>query len=123
MDLVSFIEQYAKQFEVTDLTRQKLDFWLGYSIFNSARAQQEPQTLETARATLPRFRCATDGPQPSAAAAAAGYLGRVIGGSGGTVPGFGGGPDYGNTANAVLSMVAAGHGDIVLEPSQYELLP
>lgn len=62
------------------------------------------------RATLPRFRCATDGPQPSAAAAAAGYLGRVIGGSGGTVPGFGGGPDYGNTANAVLSMVAAGHG-------------
>ncbi len=45
----------AKEFEVTDLTRQKLDFWLGYSIFNSARAQQEPQTLETARATLPRF--------------------------------------------------------------------
>lgn len=45
----------AKQFDVSDLTRQKLDFWLGYSIFQSARAQQEPQTLETARATLPRF--------------------------------------------------------------------
>jgi tetratricopeptide (TPR) repeat protein len=45
----------AKQFDVTDLTRQKIDFWLGYAIFNAARAQQEPQTLETARATLPRF--------------------------------------------------------------------
>jgi tetratricopeptide (TPR) repeat protein len=45
----------AKEFDVSDLTGQKLDFWLGYSIFQSARAQQEPQTLETARATLPRF--------------------------------------------------------------------
>ncbi|MBT8396523.1 MAG: tetratricopeptide repeat protein [Gemmatimonadetes bacterium] len=45
----------AKGFEVTDLTSQKLDFWLGYAIFQSARRQQEPQTLETARATLPRF--------------------------------------------------------------------
>ncbi len=45
----------ARDFDVTDLTRQKIDFWLGYAIFNSARAQQEPQTLETARATLPRF--------------------------------------------------------------------
>jgi len=45
----------AKEFEVSDMTRQELDFFLGYAIFNSARAQQEPQTLETARATLPRF--------------------------------------------------------------------
>jgi hypothetical protein len=45
----------AKEFEVSDLTEQKIDFWLGYAIFNSARAQQEPNTLETARATLPRF--------------------------------------------------------------------
>jgi tetratricopeptide (TPR) repeat protein len=45
----------AKQFDVSDLSRQEMDFWLGYAIFQSARAQQEPQTLETARATLPRF--------------------------------------------------------------------
>jgi tetratricopeptide (TPR) repeat protein len=45
----------AKDFDVSDLTGQKLDFWLGYAIFQSARAQQEPQTLETAKATLPRF--------------------------------------------------------------------
>jgi tetratricopeptide (TPR) repeat protein len=45
----------AKEFEVSDLTGQKLNFWLGYSLFQSARAQQEPQTLATAQATLPRF--------------------------------------------------------------------
>ena len=59
---------------------------------------------------LPGFTCPEEGSQPSAAAAAAGYLGRVIDDNGGTVPGFGGGPDFGNTANAVLSLVAAGHG-------------
>ncbi len=37
------------------LTGQKLDFWLGYSLFQSSRVQQEPNTLETAQATLPRF--------------------------------------------------------------------
>lgn len=46
----------ARQFEVSDLTGQKLNFWLGYSLFQSARARQEPQTLETAQATLPQFR-------------------------------------------------------------------
>lgn len=45
----------AKGFEVSDLTGQKLNFWLGYSLFQQARAQQEPQTLETAQSTLPRF--------------------------------------------------------------------
>jgi tetratricopeptide (TPR) repeat protein len=45
----------AKEFDVSDLTRQEFDFFLGYAIFQSARAQAEPQTLETARATLPRF--------------------------------------------------------------------
>jgi tetratricopeptide (TPR) repeat protein len=45
----------AKEFDVSDLTRQEFDFFLGYAIFSSARAQQEPQTLETARASLPRF--------------------------------------------------------------------
>jgi len=46
----------SKGFDVSDLTAQKLDFWLGYSLFQSTRVQQEPQTLETAQATLPRFR-------------------------------------------------------------------
>ena len=45
----------AKEFDTSDLTGQKLNFWLGYSLFKSAQARQEPQTLETARATLPRF--------------------------------------------------------------------
>ena len=46
----------SRGFDVSDLTGQKLDFWLGYSLFKSSSAQQEPQTLETAQATLPRFR-------------------------------------------------------------------
>lgn len=45
----------AKQFDVSDMTRQELDFWLGYSLFQTARTQQEPNTLETAQATLPKF--------------------------------------------------------------------
>ena len=45
----------AKEFDVSDLARQQFDFFLGYAIFESARVQQEPNTLETARATLPRF--------------------------------------------------------------------
>jgi tetratricopeptide (TPR) repeat protein len=45
----------AKQFDVSDGTRQELDFWLGYSLFQTARVQQEPNTLETAQATLPKF--------------------------------------------------------------------
>jgi len=45
----------AREFEVSDLTGQKLNFWLGYSLFQAARARQEPQTLQTAQATLPQF--------------------------------------------------------------------
>ncbi len=45
----------TKDFDVSDLTRQQLNFWLGYSVFQSARVQSEPNTLETAKATLPRF--------------------------------------------------------------------
>lgn len=45
----------AKEFGVEDLTRQQFDFYLGYAIFQAAQAQQKPATLESARATLPRF--------------------------------------------------------------------
>jgi hypothetical protein len=69
-----------------------------------------PVAAGTVKNRLPALTCPKDGDQPSAAAVAAGYLGRVIDDNAGTVPGFGGGPDYGNTANAVLSMVAAGFG-------------
>jgi hypothetical protein len=59
---------------------------------------------------LPALTCPKSGPQPSAAAAAAGYLGRAINDGKGSLPGFGSGPDFNTTANAVLSMVAAGYG-------------
>lgn len=69
-----------------------------------------PVAARTVKNRLPALSCPRDGNQPSASAVAAGYLGRVIDDNAGTVPGFGGGPDFGNTANAVLSMVAAGFG-------------
>ena len=56
----------------------------------------------------PAFTCDAD-PQPSPAAAAAGYLGRTIDATGGYVPSWDASPDYGSTANAVLSLVAAGY--------------
>jgi prenyltransferase beta subunit len=56
----------------------------------------------------PTFTC-DDTPQPSAADAAAGYLGRTIDDNGGAIPGWDAAPDYTSTANAVLSLVAAGH--------------
>ncbi len=45
----------AKGFQVSDDTRQQLDFWLGYSLYQKARLQQEPSTIQTAQATLPLF--------------------------------------------------------------------
>jgi tetratricopeptide (TPR) repeat protein len=45
----------AGEFDVSPEMRQQLDFWLAYSIYQRAQAQQEPQTLETAQATLPQF--------------------------------------------------------------------
>ncbi len=35
--------------------KNQLNFWQGYAIFQGAVKSQQPQTLETARATLPRF--------------------------------------------------------------------
>lgn len=35
--------------------KQQVNFWLGWSIFQGAVTQQEPRTLETAQATLPKF--------------------------------------------------------------------
>jgi hypothetical protein len=67
----------------------------------------KPKTLS---AKLPAFTCPT-GDRPTPAGAAAGYLGRVIDDNSGFMPGFDGvTPDYGSTANAVMSLVAAGYG-------------
>jgi tetratricopeptide (TPR) repeat protein len=45
----------AKDFDVSDLTEQEFNFFLGYAIYSKATAQSEPNTLETAKATLPQF--------------------------------------------------------------------
>jgi hypothetical protein len=63
------------------------------------------------RAMRPALTCPKDGSQPSPSAVAAGYLGRTISAHDGAIPGvFGPGPDLGSTANAVMSLVAAGYG-------------
>lgn len=67
-----------------------------------------PVPAGDAKAERPRFTCDAK-PQPSAAAAAAGYLGRTIKSTGGYIPSFDNSPDYGSTANAVLSLVASGY--------------
>lgn len=46
----------AKRFEVSDQTAGTLDFWHGYVLYNQGKDQQTPQTLQTAQATLPKFR-------------------------------------------------------------------
>ncbi len=38
----------------------QLNFWHGYSIYSQAVAEQEPQTLQSAQATLPKFRQAVE---------------------------------------------------------------
>lgn len=78
----------------------------------------KPAQLET---TLPRILCTAGATRPSAAAAAAGYLGRLIRVNDGTVPGLDGDPSYGNTANAVLSMVAAGFGARQVNAAMHQL--
>lgn len=50
----------AREFAESDEQMQELNFWLGYSIYQQAVAEQKPQTLETANATLPRFQRALE---------------------------------------------------------------
>ncbi|MFW6199224.1 MAG: tetratricopeptide repeat protein [Gemmatimonadota bacterium] len=45
----------AKEFDVGDGVQAELDFWHGYAMFQQAIEDQEPATLESAEATLPRF--------------------------------------------------------------------
>lgn len=47
----------AKQLpNLPESMNHQLNFWHGYSLYQQAVAQQEPNTLETAQATLPKFR-------------------------------------------------------------------
>jgi len=41
---------------MTPATVHELNFWLGFSILQAAISEQEPRTVATAQATLPRFR-------------------------------------------------------------------
>ena len=79
----------------------------------------EPRVV---RAKLPALTCPKAGAQPGAAAAAAGYLGRTIKDNEGGIPGdFGPGTDLGSTANAVLSLVAAGYGSVQISSAMVTL--
>ncbi|MEO8329894.1 MAG: hypothetical protein ABI586_07820, partial [Candidatus Nanopelagicales bacterium] len=75
-----------------------------------------PVAPEPGSTALPELSCGAKATNErvgsvSATAAAAGYLGRRLEAHSGTIPNaFGGGSDYGSTANAVLSLVAAGYG-------------
>jgi hypothetical protein len=61
--------------------------------------------------TLPTTPCVTTRGVSDLAGYAAGYLGRTLRAHDGLIPSaFGGGPDYGSTANAVLALVASGYG-------------
>jgi hypothetical protein len=68
-----------------------------------------PVRPSAADTELPAFTC-DEAPQPGPADAAAGYLARTIDDNDGAIPGWDASPDYTSTANAVLSLVAAGHG-------------
>ncbi len=71
---------------------------------------------------LPKLPCGNGGDAVSRADAAAGYLGRRLAANGYTIPNaFGGGADYGSTANAVLSLVAAGYGSKQVDGATSEL--
>jgi tetratricopeptide (TPR) repeat protein len=45
----------AKDFDISEGARQRVDFFLGYAILKDAIIRQEPQTKASAEATLPMF--------------------------------------------------------------------
>ena len=47
--------EMGKTFEMSDGVAGELDFWHAYALFSQSLEQQEPQTLQTAQATLPKF--------------------------------------------------------------------
>lgn len=49
------IFEMAREFAEQPKTKEMRNFWHGYALYQSAVQQQEPQTLESARKTLPMF--------------------------------------------------------------------
>jgi len=47
--------QAAEQFDVSPKVKSELSFWHAYSLFQQAQKEQQPQTVETAKSTLPKF--------------------------------------------------------------------
>jgi tetratricopeptide (TPR) repeat protein len=45
----------AETFQVTPAMKSQLNFWHGYALYKKGEAEQRPQTVETAQATLPLF--------------------------------------------------------------------
>jgi tetratricopeptide (TPR) repeat protein len=45
----------AQTFDVSPEMQSQLNFWNGYALYKKGEAEQRPQTLESARATLPMF--------------------------------------------------------------------
>lgn len=52
--------QAAKEYELSDQNRQEMNFWHGYSLYQQGIAAQEPQTVESARRTMPMFQRAKE---------------------------------------------------------------
>jgi hypothetical protein len=46
---------HAQSFDVSPEMQSQLNFWHGYALYKKGEAEQRPQTLESARATLPMF--------------------------------------------------------------------
>ena len=52
--------EVAKAFDVSAGVQAQLNFWHAYSLYQQAVQQQEPQTVESAEATLPKFQQALE---------------------------------------------------------------
>ena len=50
--------EMGKTFELSDGVAGELDFWHGFSLYNQGREAEQPQTLQSAQATLPQFQLA-----------------------------------------------------------------
>jgi hypothetical protein len=45
---------------VSEAMVNQLNFWHGFALYNQGMAEQEPQNLQSAQATLPKFRQALE---------------------------------------------------------------
>lgn len=52
---IPLLEAVRSEFQVSQDQREEFAFWLGFTIYNKAMKDQEPNTPQSARATLPAF--------------------------------------------------------------------